>query len=527
MNLQNVLEKETQLLLAQRELTKIKKLLESSEATKSKALAELSKAKLTLHDLTTKLANVRHSKEAAMQAAEAVKDQAKQLERAKSQKAVGFEAWRLDLDTARKDYTSTVKQLDATKQELTKIRQDFDAALEAKLAAFQTAGEAQRSAKLNTERISELSKEIATMKASVEDLRLASSQAQEEHAKAIKEREARRETYTNAKQDVDTKLASLTKEYDPEMAKELEAKLAETTHEIEVLQEQMKKAHASELDAMEAITSDLKEATNTLGELVEEESSLRSIVEALREELENVKNEQEKLKEKEEKATALANNITNDLQKSKEEAELEGSEKVADLYYEQTMKLQRLTSETEEAKREADKMTRKAQELKQEAEKARSMAEEVGEKLEFVLKEAEEAKAAEQRALEEMKILSEMQNNNDVTNSNNEDHGKIKLTVEKFESVAGKVKECADLVEKAELAAMAEVEAIKARKDEADKKLEANLKAIEEIKVATEMALKNAEVADAAKLAVEAELKRLQETSSESSENSSNTATAS
>ncbi|KAF7840501.1 WEB family protein [Senna tora] len=494
---ENVLEKETQLLLAQRELNKIKKLLESSETTKNKALAELEKAKVTLQDLTTKLTQVRESKEAAMEAAEAVKDQAKQLERAKSQRAVGFEAWKLELEHARKEYTETVRELDASKQELTKIRQDFDAALEAKLAAFQTAGEAQRSAKLNSERISELSKEIAAMKAN------------EEQAKVMAEKEAQLNSYNNAKEEAEVKLASLRKEYDPELTKELEAKLMETSAEIEVLQEQMKKAHATEMDTVRVITSELKEATKTLGEVAEEESTLRNLVASLREELEYVKKEQEQLKEKEQKAEALTADLTEELQKCRGEAHLEGLEKAADLFYEQSMKIQKLSSETEVAKKEADEMSQKAKELKQEAERAQAVAEEVGKKLELVLKEAEEVKAAEQRAVVEMKILSEMQGNNPVTNS--EEHGKIKLSVEKFESVTGKVKECADLVEKAEIAAMAEVEAIKARKAETDKKLEANLKAIEEIKAATELALKNAEMADAAKLAIEGELKRLRQ----------------
>ncbi|KAK4259166.1 hypothetical protein QN277_005524 [Acacia crassicarpa] len=513
---ENVLEKETQLLLAQRELNKIKKQLESAEATKSKALAELEKAKVTLQDLTTKLTNVRESKEAAMEAAEAVKNQAKQLERAKSQKEVGFEAWKQELEHARKEYTTTVKQLDATKQELTKIRQDFDAALEAKLAAFQTAGEAQRSAKLNSEKISELSKEIAAMKTSVEELKLASLQAQEEQANAMADREAQYESYQNGKAEAEAKMETLMNEYEPEVnTEELEAKLAETSAEIEVLQEQMKKAHASDMDAARAITSELSEATKTLGEVAEEESSLSNLVALLRDELENVKTDQRILKDKEQKSEALAGYIENELQKSKGEANIEELEKATVLFQEQSMKIQNLTEETEAAKREAEEMNQKTLELKQETEQARALAQELETKFEIVLKEAEEVKAAEQRALEEMKILSEMQGNNndqasDATNSD-QDHGKIKLSVEKFESVTGKVKECADLVEKAELAAITQVEAIKTRQSEADKKLEANLKAIEEIKAATEMALKNAEMADSAKMALEGELKRLRQ----------------
>ncbi|KAK2355233.1 WEB family protein [Trifolium repens] len=161
---QNVLEKKTQLLLAQRELNKIKKQLDSAENTKAKALSELDKANITLQELTKKLNTVRESKQSAIEESEVVKNQAKELEKALSQKAIGYEAWKQELEHARKEYTTTVKELDASKQELNKIRQDFDAALEAKLAAFQMAGEAQRSAKLNSEKINELSKEIATMK---------------------------------------------------------------------------------------------------------------------------------------------------------------------------------------------------------------------------------------------------------------------------------------------------------------------------------------------------------------------------
>ena len=47
----------------------------------------------------------------------------------------------------------------AVATELNKIRQDLDAALETKLAAFQQAAEAQLSAKVHSESVSELTKE--------------------------------------------------------------------------------------------------------------------------------------------------------------------------------------------------------------------------------------------------------------------------------------------------------------------------------------------------------------------------------
>ena len=112
-DLQKVLEKETQLLLAQTELNNIKKQLQSAENTKSKTLSELDKAKVTLQELRKKLNSVRESKQSAIEATKVVKE-----ERSTKQQ------WR--------------KKVDASTQQLNKIRQYFDTALEARLAAFQT-----------------------------------------------------------------------------------------------------------------------------------------------------------------------------------------------------------------------------------------------------------------------------------------------------------------------------------------------------------------------------------------------------
>ncbi|KAE9594774.1 hypothetical protein Lal_00013223 [Lupinus albus] len=505
---ENVLEKETQLLLAQREFNKIKKQLEKSETTKAKAHSELDKANVTLNELTKKLTSVRESKQSAMEAAETVKNQGKELEMALSKRAIGYQAWKQELEHERKEYTITVTELDASKQELNKIRQDFDAALEAKLAAFQAAGEAQRSAKMNLEKINEISKQIATMKESIEQMKLASEQTQEEQAKVMRDRETQLSYYQSAKEEAQMKLMGLKSEYDPEITQNLEAKLAETSAEIQDLQEKMKQAHASEMNSVRVITLEIKEATKTLQEVVAEESSLRNLVDSLRTELEQVKKEQKDLKEKEQAAEALAANLTDELQGTKEgagpEAEAGSVEEAENFSRETNLKVEQLALATENARRETEEMRTKAQELKQKAEKSCAMAEELKKKLEPVMKQAEEAKAEERRAIEEMKILNDMHGRV----SNAEINGKIVLTVQEFAALSEKIKESEDMIERAEAAAVTQMEAINTRKNEVDKKVEANLKAIEEIKAATDMALRNAEMADSAKVAVEGELNR-------------------
>ena len=497
--------------MAQRELGKLKKQLDNGETAKAKALSDLEKAKMTLQNLTTKLTNKRESKQTAIEAAEAVKNQGKQLEKTLSVKAVGFEAWKQEVDHARKEYTATVTELDASKQDLTKIRQDFDAALEAKLAALQAAGEAQRSAKFNSERVSELSKEIANMKvkASIEQMKLSSGQDQEEHSDVTgqSQREAQLGFYKSVKEAALEKLESLKSEYDPELVKSLDAKLAGTSAEIEALHEQMKKIHASEMDSVRLVTSELKEAAKTLQDIAAEESALKSLVYSLRTELKQLKKEEDEVKAKEQAAEALASTLAGELQGSKGEARPKpGSEeeKEAEAYYEQSLKIRKLSSETEDAKREAEEMSREARELKQEAEKSRAAAEGAEKKLQLVLIEAKEAKAAEQRATEEMEHLADVQAR--VTNSKT--GAKIKVSNEQYESLSGKVKECEALVEEKEAAVKAEVQEICMRKNEVERNVEASLKAIQDIKVATEMALWHAEMADSAKEAFESELKR-------------------
>ena len=71
-----------------------------------------------------------------------------------------------------------------------------------------------------------------------------------------------------------------------------------------------------------------------------------------------------------------------------------------------------------------------------------------------------------------------------------------------------KVAESGNMSERKIAAAMAELEAINESKNETDQKLEASLKAIEEMKAATEQAEKSATMAEAAQSVIEGELRR-------------------
>lgn len=498
--------------MAQKELNKLKEQLKNAETTKAQALVELEKAKRTVEDLTQKLKIVTESKESAIKATEAAKNQVKQLEEANSSSpGVTNGAQKQDLESRQERYMTAITELDTAKQLLRQFRQDHKATLEAKTAAFKQASEAEHAAKANMEKAGEISREITSLQESIGQVKLAAMQAQQEQAKIFAEKDVQKQSYKATLEESAKKLLALKKEYDPELSKNLEAQLAETVTEIGVLQKEMENAKASDLDSVRTVTLELDDAKESLHKVAGEESSLRSLVESLKVELENVKREHSELREKEAETESIAGNLHVKLRKSKAELEAAVAEesKVRGTSEEMISTLHQLSSESENAKCEAEEMKKKAEELKEEAEATRIALEEADKKLKVALEEAEEAKAAEARALDQIRTLSER--TNAARASTSESGAQITISKEEFEALSHKVEESEKLAEMKVAAAMAQVEAVKASENEALKRLEATQKEIDDVKAATQEALKRAEMAEAAKKAVEGELRRWRE----------------
>ncbi|KAI4307849.1 hypothetical protein L6164_030984 [Bauhinia variegata] len=509
---ERVLAKETQLHLAHKELNKLKEQLENAETTKSQALVELEKAERTVDDLSQKLKAINESRELAIKATEAAKSQTKQLKEEKcGDPDVTNNAWKEELETAVKRYAFVITELDTAKQELGKIRQDYGSSLEARGSARKEVGEAEDAMKANTERASELSKEISAIHESIEKTKLASVQAQQQQARTLAEKDILRQSYKATLEASEKKLLALKKEFSPELTKNLEVQLAETVSEIGALQKEMEKEKTSDLDSVKTVTLELDDAKESLQKVAEEESSLKSLVETLKVELENVKKEHSELKEKEAETESLVGNLHVKLRKSKSELEafLTEESKVRVGSEEMISALNQLTSETENARQETEDMKTKAAELKKEAEVAKLALEDAEKKLSAALEEAEAAKEAELTALDQIKVLSET--TTAARASTSESDAKITISREEFESLSRKVDESDRLADMKVAAAMAQVEAVKASENEALKKLEATQKEIEDMKTATQDALKRAEMAEAAKRAVESELRRWRE----------------
>ncbi|KAK9006103.1 hypothetical protein V6N11_035151 [Hibiscus sabdariffa] len=509
---ERVLAKETQLHLVQKELNKLKEQVENAETTKTQALAELERAKSMAEELTHKLKTVNESKDSAIKATAAAKNKAKQIEEANSDILPGPDGVRSqDLETAREQYMSVIAELDAAKQELRKLCQDCDASLEAKITAFNQTEEAKDSAKVNIEKVGELSRQISSLQGSIGQVKLASLEAQQEQANFFAEKDRQRQLYNATIEESTKKLLALKNEFDPELTRNLEAQLLETVDQIGTLQKQIENAKASDWESVRTVTLELDGAKESLQKVAEEENSLRRMVESLKVELEHVKKEHSELKEKEGEMESIAGNLHVQLQKSKSELEafLVEESKTRGACEEMISTLQQLTVDTENAWLEAEGMKKEAEKLKSEAEAARIALEEAGKQLRAALEEVEVVKEAEIRALDQIKMLSER--TSAARSSTSESGANITISREEFESLSHKVEESDTLAEMEVAAAMAQVEAVKASENEVLKRLEATQKEIEDMKVATADALKRAEMAEAAKRAVEGELRRWRE----------------
>ncbi|KAK7252194.1 hypothetical protein RIF29_35980 [Crotalaria pallida] len=509
---ESVLAKETQLHVAHKELNKLKDQVKNAEITKAQALVEVERAKRTVEDLTQKLKIVSESRELAIKAMEVAKNQANQFKEETHGIPDGTNgALKEELETAVKSYASVITELDAAKQELRNIRQEYDSSLNARVSALKQAAEAEDAMKENSERASELSKEISAVQDSIEQTKLAAIEAHQQQSMILGEKDVLRQSYKAILEQSEKKLLALKKEFNPELTNNLEVKLAETVSEIEALQEEMENKRTSDLDSVKSVTLELDIAKESLQKVADEESSLRSLVETLKEELENVKREHSELKERESETESIVGNLHVKLRKSKSELEacLAEELKVSGASEEMILTLNQLSSETENARREAEDMSNQAAELKKEVEVTKLALEDAEKRLSIALEEAEAAKAAEASALNQITALTER--TSAARASTSESGAKITLSKEEFESLSHKVEESDKLADMKVAAAKAQVEAVKASENEVLKKLESTQKEIQDLKMATQEALKQAEMAEAAKRAVEGELRKWRE----------------
>ncbi|XP_051135665.1 WEB family protein At1g12150-like [Andrographis paniculata] len=502
---QKLLEKEAQHHVILRELDHYKDQLQAAKAAKAEAARDLKSANETVQQLTNKLEALSESKQDAIQATEAAKARAMELEEKKSIQAdLGVDAWKSDVDAERELYKSSSQELISSKQELTNLRQDFDAALEAKLAAFQEAENAAQAAQANQETREQLLGEVAVLNKTLEQVKLASLQAEEDHMKLIAEKEIHLIVHKTAKEAAEEEIERLKHEYGDD--ENLQEKLEETSVATEVLQEQLKGVRASDLNSLTELQSELNAARKELKESTDEEAVIRNFVLSLTLQLEEAR---KKLPESDKialEAETKVEQLQFDLENTKAELDAAMSR---DIISETQAQLNKLLKDAEKDRSEAEKITKEVESLWEEAEAAKVASKEVDEKLEMAIKEAEAAKVASKQADDQIY--------NSPRGDVDKDSGsipirKIKLSTEEFKSMNNKIEESTKQADEKEAILMAQIQSLTDRKNEVQKKIEELLKECEATQSEIEDAEKQAEVAEVAKSVVKKELGKWLET---------------
>ncbi|KAL6544679.1 hypothetical protein OROMI_023541 [Orobanche minor] len=484
-----------------RELDYYKDKLRTVESAKAQASKDLQRANRTLQELTNKLEALSESKQAAIQATEDAKTRSKQLEDHKSLKAqLGNEAWKLDVDTERERYKASAGQLIATKQELTNLRQDVDAALEAKLAAIQDQEDARQSTQTNSERKNRLSKEVESLRETLDRVKTASLTSEEEHLKLIAEKEIYVLVHKSAKEVGEREIERLREEYGPE--ENTEEKLEEANEAIKVLREQLNDVRTSDLNSLQNVVSKLDSAKRELEEIVEEENSIRGYVDKLEVELKEVKGKHSECEKKALEAELMLGQMQAQLEHIRTELE---EAKSTSIFDDMRSNLERLLLEADKDRHEAEIIQKQVELLRKEAEAANSTAQEADEKLQLAMKEVEAAKAAEKLADDQ---IHDSPRNDSVESKGPSSIRRIRLSAEEFESMNKKIGECTKRADEKVAILMAQMQTINESESEVSRKVERMSRENDELKSEIEDALRRAETAEGAKKIVEGELRK-------------------
>ena len=482
---QSMIAKETQLQLAQKELNKLKEQLNNAEVMRARAYLELEQAKKVVEELTEKLRIVNESKESAMKEAESANTHISKCKEINS--GADYEdvaSWALEREKSREQFSVANAELGSVKQELSRTRRDLEASMEAKSSAALREAEAERMTISSRERMAELTKEAHTVKESVVQVKHALQQVHEEESKIRSEKELSHQDQKLALEAAEKKAASLREELDPEVLNVLKSEVAKVEAEVNAAKKKLEDLKQADMESSAAMVAELDAARETLQLVVKEEISLRASAELLRSELEKIKQEKSELIEKESQTESLVVDLDKKLREAKAELQVAKARqsKVEAARDELISARQQLLSEAEDAKREAEEMQRAAAELRKEVAVTSSALEESEKKLHATLAEAEEAKMAAEVA----------------RTSTSEEQPEIKVESE-------------ELLEIKMAAAVAQVDAIRTSEREVTRRLEMVRQELKEVNTATEEALKRAQMADAARSVLEAELKRWHE----------------
>lgn len=526
---------EAELQRLQKELPELKKQLSAAEDLKAEVLKKLDSTKKLIDDLILNLERAETAEQQATQDSELARLRVEEMEKGVTDEV--SVAWKAQLELAKGRHAAAVTELQAVKNELENMKEQYLHLMKARDIAIKKAEEALYASEETEKMVDELTLELIATKDSL-DMAHATHQEAEEHrvaASVAKEREAeerakemkiakeeleRLQQHLSFAKSLNSKIQtaeSLLQSLKVELAShaEGESKLAEESVEAEESLakamddlEQAKITEGKAVAAVDPIEAELEEVKESLKKATEDVSQLTISVESLREALEREKAALATMRQREGMASVTVAALEAELKKANEELESvqAGERQAKETMAELPKALQLAAAEAEEAKIAAEAARENMRKCREETEQAKAAVSTAESRLQAAIKETEAARASETIALKAIKALNESESAGGSSELKNPSG--VTLTLEEYYALSKKAHEAEELANSRVAAAMVQVDAAKENQGKVMKNLEDANKEINARRNALQDALKKASEAKAGKLAVEDELRK-------------------
>lgn len=501
-----------ELLLAKKDITRYRERRRNAESTRAEAETELSEAR-------SKVKNLKAMAEASNSNAKSQLREFNKRTRPQALQGVRMKE--------KSRYEEVMRELEHVKQELSKLKLDVASVLDEKSRAEKEVEASSSKMRSYTSSAEALRKEIEEVGEEQVLVELAQIEALKEHAAIEAQREKELSEYSTKVEETRQKINYLR---EVENSKELEAELAVTLSDVDVLQNELKlvremdkrvpmdngfqhpedgikKGEEDEtLVMLRAVTEELEEAKKELGTVKEEGFQFMSSMDIIRNELKFVTKERAQLKKAEEKTELTVQSLNSKLlrAKSKLEAATAAEEKAKSIASNLSLSLEQLRTEAEAAKKEEELIFGETKAIKEEIQKTDGEIDLTEERLQAAMQELVTVKASEAQALENLRTLIE----NTMRERAAVSQQSSSITISKFEYeyLTGRATGAEELADKKVAAAQAWVEALKASEREILMKSELRHREGREMRVEEEQQVYQTERSLSAKRRVEGEI---------------------
>ncbi|PIA63742.1 hypothetical protein AQUCO_00201231v1 [Aquilegia coerulea] len=387
-------------------------------------------------------------------------------------------------------YAEVMRELDSVKRDLSKLKLDMAYLLETKKRVDNETEASTSRMRSYSSSIEGLGKEIEEVNEEQVLVELARIEAFREYEAIQAQREAEAAEFASAMENTRKKINEVLHEID--RSKELEAKLAITTSDANVLQNELKLVKAmgesfkrNESPA-EAGQDELEAANKELANIKEEGFQFMASMDIVRNELKHVSEENARLKNLEIRADSTVKELNFKLLRAKSKLEYitSAEEKAKAIVANLTATLQQLTTEAEATKKEKEIITATAAKIRAETQKIESEIDLAEGKLRVAMKEFEEVKASESFALESLKYISEKTMKDRASASLHS--STITISNFEYQYLSGRAEGVEEIADKKVAAAQAWIEALKASEKEILMKTEIALREMRELKLVEE-----------------------------------------